>query len=73
MCMIETDATALYSVVYQSTQRCTVHSMQPVLPGRETTCVSTMMYAEAAERVREHSELKYCACLLQSPYPTTPK
>jgi hypothetical protein len=31
------------------------------------TCVSRLMYSEGADRVWEHSELKYCAFLLQSP------
>jgi hypothetical protein len=37
--------------------------MQPMLTGPEMTCVSGLMCSEAADRVWEHSELKYCAFL----------
>ena len=44
--------------------RMTTDVVHPMLTALETTCVSILMYSKVADRILEHSDLKYCAFLL---------
>ena len=44
--------------------RMTTNVVHPMLTALETTCVSILMYSKVADRILEHSDLKYCAFLL---------